>query len=171
MTKTEELNITIFMAISVDGFIVGKNGETPWSDEEWKNYQTYLKKSDCLIIGRTTYDIMENDGDFDALGNPNVIVVTTTPIENVLCSNSPEGAIEIAKQQNWKNIIVGGGKILNSYFIKNNTAQYLHLDIEPVVLNGGLKLFEEENDVKTLSLLNSETLNSGTISIDYSIES
>lgn len=168
MSETSE--ITIFMAISVDGYIAGPNSETPWSDEGWDNYKKYISLSDCLIIGRKTYDIMLEDDDFGAIGNPNIIVVTKDPLKNVPSATTPEESLALAKQKGWSKIIIGGGKILNSSFLNKKLAHILHLDIEPVILRDGLKLFDTADKMTNLSLLHSETLESGTISTHYKIE-
>jgi len=49
------------MAMSVNGYIAKENGETHWSDEEWRSFSEKVKEFACIIIGRKTYEIMRGE--------------------------------------------------------------------------------------------------------------
>lgn len=166
------MKVTIFMAISLDGFICDSNGKTPWSDAEWENYKSYLSRNDALIIGRRTYEEMSVSDEFTRLGNPKTIVVSSQKFEtssNITIVETPEDALKLCESERYSNVIVGGGQILNSYFIENNMATDLHLDIEPIIFGSGTALFRNSVQLTNLELINSETLISGCKSLDYRI--
>lgn len=55
------MEISLYIACSVDGFIAGKNGELDWLSivEDGKNdygYKEYYDSVDALIMGRLTYE-------------------------------------------------------------------------------------------------------------------
>lgn len=165
--------ILIFMAVSVDGYIAGPQNETPWCEAEWENYKRYLNESSCLIIGRTTYEMMAKADEFNVLDNPRFIVVSSTletSKNDLIIAKTPEQALDICRENKWdKNIIVGGGTKLNSYFLNHGLATHLHLDIEPIILSDGLKLFDDIPELISLEREGSSILSSGTVSVDYKI--
>ena len=169
LPNSDDIVAMIFMAVSVDGFIAGPENQTPWTAEEWANYKTYLDAADCLIVGRRTFELMYAAKEFDALGQPNTIVVSGASIyEHTLCAASVDEALRICEGRGWHKIIFGGGTQLNSSVLEHGYAQYLHLDIEPVIMGGGIPLFTKM-PMQELELVNSEVLASGTLSWDYKI--
>src|SRR5579863_8747483 len=52
--------VILYMAISVDGYIAGQNEETPWSDEEWVAFQSFVETCEVCLLGRRTYEIMRD---------------------------------------------------------------------------------------------------------------
>ena len=56
--------ITLYNAISVDGFIADKHDNTPWSSEEWTAFQAFVKTCDVCLIGHRTYEVMRDKGEF-----------------------------------------------------------------------------------------------------------
>ena len=60
--KRSEVEIYIFLAISLDGFIARNNGEIDWlekfnSDDPNEDYGfgEFFKRMDCLVIGRKSF--------------------------------------------------------------------------------------------------------------------
>ena len=165
------MQITIYMAVSVDGFIAGPDNETPWSDAEWDNYNQYLGQNDVLVVGRTTHELMRDYDEYERLGNPQVIVVSSSLEceEGVEVVKTPEQAIELASSKGFTSMLVGGGTQLNSTFLEQGLAQKLHLDIEPVALKSGISLFNQADGFHKFKLIQQEALSSGCISVDYEI--
>lgn len=165
------MKCTIYMAISVDGFIAGPNNETPWSNAEWECYHTHIQQNDALIVGRVTHELMRDYDEYERLGNPNVIVVSRSQSfsDGVATVSTPNAALETAALKGYDSVLVGGGTKLNSAFLEAQLAQYLHLDIEPIILKDGISLFNPADHRHELTLLKSEVLTSGTISVDYKI--
>lgn len=72
--------VVLYMATSADGFIAGTNDEAPWSDEEWTAFQDFVKSCDVCLLGRKTYEIMKNGGEF--IDGTRYIVVTNDQAAN-----------------------------------------------------------------------------------------
>ena len=70
------MKVTLYMAMTANGMIARKNGDTPWSASEWKSYSKSVRSHKALIIGRRTYEIMKKGNDFKRIGNPFVVVVS-----------------------------------------------------------------------------------------------
>jgi dihydrofolate reductase len=63
----------LYTAISQDGFIAGVDDETPWSDAEWEAFKTFVTSCDAVLLGRRTFQIMQED---ELVDGPRYIVVT-----------------------------------------------------------------------------------------------
>ena len=68
------------MAITANGMIARKNDKTDWPTEESNFYIKKVKECGNLIIGRKTYELMQEDinqdANTDVLGNPLIVVLT-----------------------------------------------------------------------------------------------
>ena len=74
--KRSEVEIYIFLAISLDGFIARNNGEIDWlekfnSDDPNEDYGfgEFFKRMDCLIIGRKSFEKVLSFGKWPYKGN------------------------------------------------------------------------------------------------------
>ncbi len=161
------------MAMSANGFIARDNDETPWSDEEWESFKQMCKSAGNIIIGRRTYELAVQDGNFPFEGGLNV-VCSSKQIENkwgksAVFVSSQEEAIEILSSKNFKTVMVGGGGNLNSQFIKAGLVDEIYLDVEPVVFGSGIPLFAPVDFEHKLELLEIKKLNNSTIQLHYKV--
>ena len=74
--KRSEVEIYIFLAISLDGFIAGNNGEIDWLEKfnsdapnEDYSFDEFFKRMDCLIIGRKSFEKVLSFGKWPYKGN------------------------------------------------------------------------------------------------------
>jgi dihydrofolate reductase len=145
------MKITVYMAQSVNGFIARADGETPWSDAEWKLYKKEIKSQDCLIVGQKTYHSMLGDNGFKKIGNPNVIVVgekIETTNSHVLVANTKQ-AINIIKKAGYKKVLIGGGAFTNTQFLKAKLVDEIVLDIESMMFETGIPFISNSGvDIK-----------------------
>ena len=89
------------MASTINGFIASENHDTPWSDEERESYKNIVKKYKALIIGKTTYKIMEKH-ELDKLDNPTIVVVSHQSLDlpdNIIHAETPIEAIQILEER------------------------------------------------------------------------
>jgi dihydrofolate reductase len=63
--------IILSLAVSLDGFIEGPNGEYDWcfTDQDY-GLSDFFKRVDSLFIGRKSYELMENMGEAGSAGFP-----------------------------------------------------------------------------------------------------
>lgn len=154
------------MAISADGYIAGPNDETPWSDEEWEAYQAFVLTCDCVLLGRRTYEIMSRDDDFTA-GVPYMVVSDDTSFDT---GDFPR--ISIHKRADLPEFdiigVIGGGE-LNGRMMELGLIDEIILDVEPVTLGGGTKLFGKHDIPLKLKPLSSRELNKETVQRHYQV--
>lgn len=155
------------MAISRDGFIAGKNDETPWSDVSWKSFAGFVRSCDVVLLGRRTYTIMKEGDEF--VEGPKYIVVTTdaeldTGTLGKLSINTTDDIPSVHKLG-----IIGGGD-LNGRLAELGVIDEVILDKEPIELHEGIKLFGNHTVSPELVLLSKKALNESTIQYHYKVQ-
>lgn len=161
------------MAISVNGMIANENDKTSWiSVEEWNSYSEAVRKAGNLIIGHRTYDILTKQPEFSEFKDVKIAAVATKPVELVdtekhVVVSSPEEALEHFKDA--QEIIVAGGGILNASFLEKNLVDEIFIDLEPMILGKGIKLFNGSDFEKNLKLLGIKNISENEIQLHYQV--
>lgn len=160
------MKTTLYMAISADGYIAGPDGETPWSDAEWEAFQAFVKTCDVVLLGRKTYEIMQKDGDF--VEGPEYIVVTNNP-------NLDTGTfrkISVKTKDDLPQVqrlgMIGGGDLIGR-LAKLGVIDEVILDIEPITLGSGIRLFGDNDVQLKLELTESRRIGEGTVQNHYTV--
>lgn len=170
------MKVTMYMAITANGYIAKEDDDTSWvTATEWASYSGAIRKSRNMIIGRRTYEIMVKNGDFDKpdLNNVRTVVVTSDARlrvhdpRSVLVAASPRKAIDILRKQGFRNLMVCGGGGLNASFMKDNLVDELFLDVEPILIGKGIKLFAEQGFEAGLRLVGAKKLSKNEIQLHY----
>jgi dihydrofolate reductase len=156
----------LYMAISQDGFIADANDKTPWSDAAWKSFKEFVISCDVILLGRRTFQIMQENDEFVA--GPRYIVVTNNkdlPTGDLTkVSISSKEAMPKAKKLG----IIGGGE-LNSKLAKLGVVDEIILDIEPIRLKTGIRLFGKYDIPLKLKLLGSKPIGDATVQRHYKV--
>ena len=163
------MKVVLYMAITANGYIAKENNETPWSDEEWESFSNIVKKIKNLVIGRKTFEIMNQDDEFQQIGNPFTVIVSNKEDNNSNFVNSPEQAIKLLEEKGFSEILVAGGGILNSSFMQKGLVDEIYLDVEPFLFGKGIKLFADNEFEAKLELLETKQLSKDTIQLHYRI--
>jgi dihydrofolate reductase len=135
------------------------------------------QNSEALLLGRVTYEAMQAfwptaDGDYadrlNALPKYVVSSTLTNPPWNatVLGDDWPE---EVARVRNELDgdLLVYGSRRLSQALIGMGLADELRLQVYPMVLGAGDRLFEETQDKLTLRLIESRPFRGGVINMIY----
>jgi dihydrofolate reductase len=167
------------LAITLDGYIEGPNGEYDWcfTDQDY-GLNEFFTRVDSIFIGRKSYEMMQKyskDGD----GMPGMSAMTEyvfsktlTAVKKgalLLSENSINEARNI-KEQSGKDIWLFGGASLAHEFLKEGLVDELWLSVHPILLGSGKPLFRENESRTTLRLLECKTYESGLVSLRYSID-
>lgn len=167
------MKVILYMAISANGMIARENDDTSFiSKEEWNSYSSFVRKTGCLIIGHRTYNILTKQPEFKEFKNVKIVVIShnkfTTLASNHFVAKSPKEALNILKEFN--SVIVAGGGILNSSFMKEDLVDEIFLDIEPKILGRGIKLFYDETFETDLTLLGIKKISKKTLQLHYKVK-
>jgi dihydrofolate reductase len=179
--------IILNLAMTLDGFIEGPDGELDWLVKDEKIdfadiLNDILSDKDSIFYGRVSY---EKWGHYqpDAKASPklkeayNLLHSKTKYVFSKTKTNDNSGAIFInsdikervlgIKLQPGKNIwLYGGGKITTT-FLNLDLIDMYKLAVHPVVLGQGKPLFADIKDRHKLRLLEAKGFNSGVTLLTY----
>jgi len=161
------------MAVSINGYIARDNDDTSWiSKAEWASYRRMAKQTGNIIVGSKTFQIAVRDGDFP-FPNALNIVVSEREIKNkwgdrVIFVSDPFEALAALKG-GFSTALVGGGGQLNTSFIRTGLIDEVYLDVEPIILGRGLKLFRRGRFEAKLQLLGTKKLSKNEIQLHYKV--
>lgn len=166
------MKVTLYMAMSANGMIARQDDSTPWSDDEWQAYKDVVEKSDAIIIGRRTYEIMKVE-ELNRIGNPLTIILSSqnflTDDARQIVVHTVEEAIKVLEERDCKSVLINGGGTLNSAIAKKDILDEVYLDIEPYLFGNGISLFVPNYFEYELELLGIKKLNENTIQLHYKV--
>ena len=151
--------IRVYMACSMDGYIAGPNNDLRWlncdhsragdlsNNPNFLQFDQFINEVGCLLMGRTTYNVIEAMGQW-VYGDVPVLVATHTPIKNPVASNvsSISGSInelitQAKSKAGSKDVYLDGGNLIQQAF-SASLVDEITLTYIPIILANGLRLFE-----------------------------
>jgi dihydrofolate reductase len=166
--------IVLGLAVSLDGYIEGPNGEIDWclADQDY-GMSDFFKKIDAVFMGRKSYEMAMAMGDAAVSGFPKLkeyvfsnTLKSVTDGMNLISGDIP-GEVNKIKREPGRDIWLFGGAALISSFINHNVVDEYWLSIHPVILGGGKPLFSDIKKRINLKLSESKTYSSGLVSLRY----
>ena len=169
--------IILGLAISLDGFIEGPNGEYDWcfTDQDYGMTEFY-KRIDSLFIGRRSYELLLTLGDDAMPGFPKLkeYVFSTTMKDAkpgvIIINDDIKKNIEKIKHEPGKDIWLFGGASLTSSLLNLDLVDEMSLAIHPIILGSGKPLFSEIKNRIPLNLIDTKTYSSGLVNLVYSFK-
>ncbi|WP_264522803.1 dihydrofolate reductase family protein [Flavobacterium sp. N502536] len=174
--------IILDLAVTLDGFIEGPNGETDWCimDDDME-FDVFLSSIDTIFYGRVSYDMWGNyqpdenaSPDEKSLWkevhskNKYVFSSQNKKEESVTFINSDLlNKVNDLKKQSGKDIWLYGGSGLIKTFIELNLIDRYRISVHPVALGSGKPLFEDLKKRIELKLITTNTFKSGVVQLIY----
>ena len=164
------------VAVSLDGFIEGPNGEIDWcfTDQDY-GLNNFFKQIDTLFIGRKTYELMLRMGENASPGFPKFKeYIFSTTLEKVkddavLIKDDIESEVKKIKNENGKDIWLFGGGSLTTSLMDLSLVDEVWLAVHPVVLGGGKPLFPAIKKRVELKLLDTKDYSTGLVFLKYAV--
>jgi dihydrofolate reductase len=183
------MKLTATMLLSVDGVYQGPGGPDEdrsggfdrggWvassgTAEGWNYITSVFERADALLLGRKTWEIWaaywpsHDEGDTVTHGI-NVLpkYVPSTTLKDATWQNSHvidgdlEAAIRELKAKPGRELQVHGSGVLLRWLLEHDLVDELNLEIIPVVVGEGMRLFPERGQSHALTLVESKTTPSG----------
>ena len=182
------MKLTATMMVSVDGVYQGPGGPdedrrdgfdrggwvAPFFDEETGQFVTSVfERADALLLGRRTWEIFEGYWPHHDEGDPvshgiNVLpkyVPSTTLREpgwnTSVISADVEAAVRDLKEKPGRELQVHGSGQLLRWLLERDLVDELVLQVYPVVVGAGRRLFPEQGRSHSLALVESRATPSG----------
>lgn len=167
------MKVTLYMAISLDGYIAKSDGDSDWIEEaDIEMFDAQANAADCIIIWNSTFEQFKGDI-YPIEWKANVVVTKDpskkTPEEGVFYAFSPEQAVDYAKEMGHKNILLVGWWHINGSFLQKNLIDEVIVDVQPIVLGDGIKIFEQISKSILLDFIKTERLWNNLVLIHYAV--
>lgn len=178
--------IILDLAVTLDGFIEGKNGEVDWCimDAEL-GFNDFLDQIDTILYGRKSYDLWgqytpeteQTDADkqlWDSVHGKKKYVFSRTQKGNddkaIFINDRILEEVNQLKSMPGKDIWLYGGASLITTFIRLGLIDEFRLSVHPVVLGEGKPLFVDVKQRLNLKLVHARTFSSGVVQLIYHLE-
>jgi dihydrofolate reductase len=169
--------VILGLAVSLDGFIEGPNGEYDWcfTDQDY-GMSDFFKRIDSIFIGRKSYEMSLSMGDAEMPGFPKLkeYVFSSTLNEvkpsSILIGKDIESEVKRIKKEPGKDIWLFGGASLTASLLNLNLIDEIGLAIHPVILGGGKPLFHDISNRIRLELADTKTYPTGLVSLTYHLK-
>ncbi len=168
--------VILGVAVSLDGFIEGPNGEYDWclTDQDY-GFSDFFKRVDTIFVGRKTYEMSLGMEGGDA-GFPKFKeYIFSTTLKKVkegvtLIKEDIKTEVQKIKNEKGKDIWLFGGASLTTSLMNLRLVDELSLAVHPILLGSGKPLFKNIKDRINLTLLDTKTYSTGLVSLTYSLE-
>lgn len=167
--------LILCLAVSLDGYIEGSNGEYDWclTDQDY-GLSDLFKRIDAIFIGRKTYEMslgVEGGGDEFPKMKEYVFSNTVTKVKEgtTVLSGDIKTAVERIKNEEGKDIWLFGGAELTNVLMNFGLVDELLLAVHPILLGKGKPLFSNIKDRVHLKLIDSKTYSTGLVSLTYTL--
>ena len=169
--------IILGVAVSLDGFIEGPNGEYDWcfTDQDY-GMSDFMKRIDAIFFGRKSYEMMMKASVPDG-GNPwggiksyvfsNTWKNSTDDFE--LVTGDVESKVKEFKSVSGKDIWLFGGAVLTSSLLNAGLVDELGMAVHPILLGKGKPLFLDIKHRIGTKLVESKTYDTGLVYQTYEV--
>ena len=168
--------VILGVAVSLDSFIEGPNGEYDWcfTDQDY-GLQEFFTRIDTVFVGRKTYEMsLEMEGGGAGFPKFKEYIFSTT-LDKVkdgatLIKGNIQAEVEKIKKEKGKDIWLFGGASLTTSLMNLGLVDELSLAVHPILLGRGKPLFNNIKDRIKLKLVDTKTYSSGLVSLTYNVE-
>lgn len=161
------------VAMSLDGYISGPNGESDWivMDPEI-NFGALMRSFDTILLGRRTYEATRVQGGGSGMPGMSSYVFSRTlqqkDCPGVRVSDDPAEIVADLKSIEGKDIWLFGGGSLFCSFLQLGLVDAIEVAVIPVLLGAGVPLLPSPVQQAQLKLVNHRIYKStGTVLLEY----
>jgi dihydrofolate reductase len=176
--------IIVSNMVSLDGYIAGPQGEIDWFvwDKELERFSIeMLGTVDTIFFGRVTYEMMaaywpmdkENDPYIKERMNNLPKVVFSRTLKKANWNNStvahdidPERIMRMKRMAGKNIVVLGSGKVVSA-LAKMNLIDEYRIIVNPVLIGGGISMFQDLGGRQKLKLMDDWQLESGVALLTY----
>jgi dihydrofolate reductase len=160
------MKVVAYFTLSADGFLPrAEDKDIPPPETIYTDTEKRTKKLGGLIVGRTSYESMEEDESPVPL-----VVVSRTKRgdkDGVMFAQSPVNALQRLTREGISSAMVGGGAQLYSGFLAAGLIDELYVNIAPEILGKGLRIETARRHAQKLKLIRTSHLDEGIVQMHY----
>jgi dihydrofolate reductase len=163
------------VAVSLDGFIAGPQGEYDWIVMDPSiDFAAMFKEFDTAVMGRKTYEVVKAQGGHGAMPGLDVVVFSRTlPAATYpgvrIVNADPKEIVEGLKAKPGRDLWLYGGGVLFRSLLNAGLVDTVEVALIPVLLGDGIPLLPPGAATK-LELADQKTLpDSGIVALSYTV--
>lgn len=177
--NTNESTVTLHVVSSLDGFIARKDNTVSWMDSPDGVYEKGVSEGDavdaiepidCFVLGSLTYEhALELGWPYDDI---TTFVLTSRQMSSTrksvqFYSGDIKRLVDEILTPRYRNIWVVGGAVLSQSFLRMGLVDEIRLTIAPVLLGGGLRLFNDFGEETQWQLKDVVAYKNGFVALAY----
>lgn len=164
------------VAMSLDGYIAGPNGEYDWiPEDDTIDWNAFMSRFDTVLMGRPTYEIALQQGSGGAMPNMRTYVFSRTLSRDQVASDITlvtDDAVKTVSQlkaESGKDIWLMGGGVLFRGLLDAGLVDSVEVGIVPILLGEGIPFLPPGPGKTHLTLANSKTYPSGITHLTFDV--
>lgn len=145
--------VTLFLAVSLDGFLADRQGGVDWlagqeaGQDDLETYEAFIREIDTVLMGWNTYRQITaalSPGEWPYEGLQCYVLTHRQPQPRPgVCFVKQDACalVRQLKEQPGKGIWICGGADLAGQLMRENAIDRYHLSVIPTLLGDGIRLF------------------------------
>jgi len=165
------------VAMSLDGYIAGPNGEFDWIIQDPEiDFKALYKSFDTILLGRRTFELTLTQGGGGGMPGMRVFVFSRTLRASdypkvTMVAEDAGGVVAALRAEEGKDIWLMGGGVLFRSLLDAGQVDCVEVGVIPVLLGGGIPLLPPPVSKATLQLSGSRIYNkTGIVSLEYTVQ-
>jgi dihydrofolate reductase len=165
------------VAVSLDGYIAGPNGEVDWiiMDPDI-DFRALFEQFDTFLLGRRTFEGIGGAASGGRQAVQTIVFSRTLRQEDypsvTIVAEKPEQALADLRSKPGKDIwLFGGGSLFRS-LLEARLVDAVEVSVVPVLLGEGISLLPPKRSSERfkLKLASSRVFKTGIVSLEYAVE-
>jgi dihydrofolate reductase len=163
--------IILNIAVSLDGFIEGPNGEFDWcfTDQDY-GMRDFMTRIDTIFFGRKSYELMLKMSKNPFPDKIKCVFSKTKKYaegKTQSIDRDVKKEINLIKNQPGRDIWLFGGAELITTLINYELVDELQLAVHPLLLGQGKPLFKDISEKIEFSLIDTKAYSTGLVQLFY----